>query len=78
MLNADIIAASAILTTTASRLPEIGEILKTKGLNKKIKFMIGGASISRDLVDWAGADEYGETAFQAVVVARKLIDDLRS
>jgi len=77
-LNADIIAASAILTTTASRLPEIGEILKTKGLNKKIKFMIGGASISRDLVDWAGADEYGETAFQAVVIARKLIDDLRS
>jgi corrinoid protein of di/trimethylamine methyltransferase len=77
-LNADIIAASAILTTTAKRLPEIGELLEKEGLKDQIKFMIGGASISRDMLDWAGADEYGETAFQAVVIARKLIEELRS
>lgn len=77
-LNADIIAASAILTTTANKLPEIGELLKSKDLTNKIKYMIGGASINRDMIEWSGADEYGETAFQAVVVARKLIDELRS
>lgn len=77
-LKADIIAASAILTTTAKRLPEIGKLLETEGLKDKIKFMIGGASISRDMLEWAGADEYGKTAFQAVVIARKLIEELRS
>ena len=77
-LNANIIAASAILTTTARRLSEVGEILDTRGLRSKIKYMIGGASINNDMVEWAGADAYGETAFRAVVVTRKLMSDLGS
>lgn len=77
-MNSNIIAASALLTTTCQRLPEIAEALKAKDLQSKVKFMIGGAAVSRDMVEWAGADGYGDSAVEAVAVARKLMDDTGS
>jgi methanogenic corrinoid protein MtbC1 len=72
-VGADIIAASAILTTTMSYMPDISAILNELGLRDKYMIMLGGAPV---IADWAmevGADGYGEDAVEAVEVAKNLM-----
>ena len=77
-LHPDIVAASAYLTTTSQRLPEISAALSDAGLRSQVKYMIGGAAVSREMTTWAGADGYGENAAEAVAVARELVGRVRS
>ena len=72
-MGADIIAASAILTTTMSYMPDISAILNELGLRDKYMIMLGGAPV---IADWAmevGADGYGEDAVEAVEAAKDLM-----
>jgi corrinoid protein of di/trimethylamine methyltransferase len=76
-VGADIIAASAILTTTMSHMPDIARILTELGLRQKYAIMLGGAPV---IADWAmsiGADGYGEDAVEAVEVANRLMERKR-
>lgn len=76
-LSADIIAASAILTTTMSYMPDIASMLSELGLRDKYMIMLGGAPV---IADWAmevGADGYGEDAVEAVDVAKRLMQKKR-
>jgi 5-methyltetrahydrofolate--homocysteine methyltransferase len=69
----DIVAASAYITTTTQRLPEIGEALEEAGLRGDISYLIGGASVGEGMVPWAHADAYAANAVEAVRVARELV-----
>ena len=76
-LSADIIAASAILTTTMSYMPDIASMLNELDLRDKYMIMLGGAPV---IADWAmevGADGYGEDAVEAVDVAKRLMQKKR-
>jgi 5-methyltetrahydrofolate--homocysteine methyltransferase len=76
-VGADIIAASAILTTTMSHMPDIARILTELGLREKYKIMLGGAPV---IAEWAmsiGADGYGEDAVEAVEVAAQMMQQKR-
>jgi corrinoid protein of di/trimethylamine methyltransferase len=72
-VNADIIAMSALLTTTMVKQREVIEELEKEGLRKKIKIMVGGAPVTRDWVNSIGADGYSEDAIGAVLTAKKLM-----
>jgi corrinoid protein of di/trimethylamine methyltransferase len=72
-VNADIIAMSALLTTTMVKQREVIEELEKEGLRKKIKIMVGGAPVTRDWVNSIGADGFSEDAIGAVVMAKKLM-----
>lgn len=72
-VNADIIAMSALLTTTMVKQREVIEELEKEGLRKKIKIMVGGAPVTRDWVTSIGADGYSEDAIGAVMLAKKLM-----
>jgi methanogenic corrinoid protein MtbC1 len=48
-------------------------MLKAQGLRKKVKVMVGGASVNQAYADKIGADGYGKDAVEAVIKARKLI-----
>ncbi len=72
-VNADIIAMSALLTTTMVKQREVIEELEKEGLRKKIKVMVGGAPVTRDWVTTIGADGYSEDAIGAVMLAKKLL-----
>ncbi len=72
-VNADIIAMSALLTTTMVKQKEVIEDLVKEGLRGKFKVMVGGAPVTRDWVKAIGADGYSEDAFGAVVVAKQLV-----
>ena len=75
--GADIIAASAILTTTMTYMPDITATLGELGLRDKYKIMLGGAPVIDDWAIEIGADGYGEDAVEAVEVAKRLMQEKR-
>jgi corrinoid protein of di/trimethylamine methyltransferase len=72
-LNADIIAASAILTTTMAYMPDLADLLGEMGIRDKFRIMIGGAPVTQEFTEEAGADGYGKDAAEAVEVAKRLM-----
>ena len=72
-VNADIVALSALLTTTMVKQGEVIEALDDMGLRGKVKVMVGGAPVTREWVEKIGADGYSEDAIGAVKVARELV-----
>lgn len=72
-VNADILAMSALLTTTMVKQREVIEELEKEGLRKRVKVMVGGAPVTRDWVSTIGADGYSEDAIGAVITAKKLM-----
>lgn len=76
-VGADIIAASAILTTTMSYMPDLSANLNELGLRHKYMIMVGGAPVIDDWAMEIGADGYGEDAVEAVEVAKRLMQEKR-
>ena len=76
-VGADIIAASAILTTTMSYMPDISATLSELGLREKYMIMVGGAPVINEWATEIGADGYGEDAIEAVEVAKRLMQKKR-
>jgi corrinoid protein of di/trimethylamine methyltransferase len=68
----DIVALSALLTTTMPRMREIVEALREAGLRDRVKIMVGGAPINHKFANDIGADGYAEDAGGAVDLARSL------
>lgn len=64
-LRADIIGASALMTTTMPAQKELVDILVAKGLRDKYHVILGGAPVTREWVTEAGADSWGEDAAKA-------------
>lgn len=72
--GANIVGASALLTTTLLELKRLIDSIAEAGLAGKVKVMIGGAPVTQDFADEIGADGYADDAIAAVAVARKLIN----
>lgn len=71
--GAQIIAMSALLTTTMPNMKNTIEALKEAGLRDKVKVMIGGAPVTQTYADQIGADGFAEDASRAVAKARSLL-----
>ena len=71
--QADILAMSALLTTTAAEQKKVIDTLKEKGIREKVKVMVGGGAITADFAQSIGADGYDPTAPGAVELARRLV-----
>lgn len=72
--NADLVGLSALLTTTMANQRKVIEALDAKGLRKNVRVMIGGAPCNTDWAKQIEADGYGQTASDAVRIARLLMD----
>ena len=72
-VNADIVAMSALLTTTMVHQKDVIEALEDVGLRGKVKVMVGGAPVTQDWVNQIGADGYSEDAIGAARVAKQLL-----
>jgi corrinoid protein of di/trimethylamine methyltransferase len=71
--NANIIAMSALLTTTMPAMRTTIEALKQAGVRENVKVLIGGAPITQKYADEIGADGYSENAVGAVALAKKAV-----
>ena len=69
----DVLAMSALLTTTMPSMKATIDALKEAGLRDKVKVIIGGAPVTQEYANQIGADGYGEDANQAVRVAKQLL-----
>ncbi len=69
--HADIIALSALMTTTMQKMGEVVKAVKESGL--KAKVMIGGAVTTPEFMKEIGADGYAKDAAEAVKVAKSLL-----
>jgi trimethylamine corrinoid protein len=72
-VGADIVALSALLTTTMVHQKDVVEALEDIGLRSKVKVMVGGAPVTQEWVKQIGADGYSEDAIGAARVAKQLL-----
>lgn len=70
--NAQIIACSALLTTTMGEMRNIVEAVSASEMKGKVKIMVGGAPITQAFCDQIGADNYTPDAATAAEVALDL------
>jgi 5-methyltetrahydrofolate--homocysteine methyltransferase len=71
--HAQIVALSALLTTTMSNMGRVVNALAEAGLTGRIRVMVGGAPISREFADHIGAAGYAPDAVKAVREAERLM-----
>lgn len=76
-LKVDIIAGSALMTTTMPAQRDIISVLKEEGIRDQFKCIFGGAPVSPEWVAKIGADAYAETASGAVEQAKALMAEIR-
>jgi 5-methyltetrahydrofolate--homocysteine methyltransferase len=69
----DILALSALLTTTMATMKQTIEEIKAAGLRDKIKIMVGGAPVTEKYAQQIGADGYSPDASRAVGLAESLM-----
>ncbi|MEA2052425.1 MAG: cobalamin-dependent protein [Euryarchaeota archaeon] len=71
--GADIIAMSALLTTTREYMAEVIQYFREAEL--EVKIMVGGSAVSEEYAMEIGADAYGKDAVDAVKKAKALIQN---
>jgi corrinoid protein of di/trimethylamine methyltransferase len=72
-VSADIIAISALLTTTLVGQRDVIDALKDAGDRDKYKVIIGGGATTKEWADTIGADGWAATAYEAVTLSSKLV-----
>jgi len=72
-VNANLVGASALLSTSLPMQREIVEGIVAAGLRDKVKLIFGGAPVTEEWVREIGGDGYAENAMEAVNVAKKLL-----
>jgi 5-methyltetrahydrofolate--homocysteine methyltransferase len=69
----DVIAMSALLTTTMTQMKTTLEALEEAGVKGKVKTLIGGAPVTQNYADEIGADGYARDAASAADKAKELL-----
>jgi 5-methyltetrahydrofolate--homocysteine methyltransferase len=69
----NILALSALLTTTMPQMKKVIEELKARDLRDRVKVMVGNAPVNDTFAEKIGADAYGKDAFEAVEMCRRFV-----
>jgi corrinoid protein of di/trimethylamine methyltransferase len=73
-VKADIVAMSALLTTTMPNMIKVIDALAEAGLRERVRVMVGGAPISQEFATQIGAEGYAPDAIKAVREAKRLME----
>jgi 5-methyltetrahydrofolate--homocysteine methyltransferase len=73
--HADIVALSALLTTTTPQFGRVLEALSEAGQRERVAVMVGGAPVTRALAEEVGADGYADDCIAAVDEAERLLGE---
>ncbi len=69
----DVLALSGFLTLAYDSMKETIQKIKNEGLRDSLKIMIGGGTVDENIVEYVGADAFGDSAIEAVKLANKWI-----
>jgi 5-methyltetrahydrofolate--homocysteine methyltransferase len=70
----DILALSALLTTTMQMMKTTIEAVTAEGLRDQVKIIVGGAPVTEAYATQIGADGFSPDASRAVTVAKSLMN----
>lgn len=70
----DVLAMSALLTTTSAEQKNVISGLEEAGLRDKVKVIVGGSPINQEFADSIGADGYGATAPEGVKLVKNFLN----
>jgi methanogenic corrinoid protein MtbC1 len=73
--DAEIVAISAMMTTTMMGMQKAVEMIRER--NPNVGIMLGGAPLTQEVASLFGADGYAESAGNAVQEALKMLKNLR-
>jgi 5-methyltetrahydrofolate--homocysteine methyltransferase len=68
----DILALSALITTTMQNMQPVIEALEKSGLRQHVKVLVGGAPLTEEFAQHIGADGFAADASRAVTMAKLL------
>jgi len=71
--GANVVAMSALLTTTMTNMQATIEALRDAGLRDQVRIIVGGAPITKTYADEIGADGYAEDASSAVRLVKEVL-----
>ncbi len=71
--QADVVAMSALMTTTMNGMKDVISLLEKEGVRSKVKVIVGGAPVSQKWSDLIEADGYAKNGGQAVELVRDLL-----
>ena len=69
-----VLALSGFLTLAYDSMKETIQKIKNEGLRDSIKIMIGGGTVDENIVEYVGADAFGDSAIEAVNLANKWVE----
>lgn len=69
----DILAMSALLTTTIGEMRNVIQEVTDEGLRDKVKIIVGGGPVTQDFADEVGANGYGKDIFGAIDVVNHIL-----
>ena len=72
--GAQVVAMSALLTTTMANMPTTIKAFEEAGIRDKVKIMVGGAPVTQEFADKIGADGFAPDASQAAKVALTFVN----
>ncbi|BHH83482.1 cobalamin B12-binding domain-containing protein [Desulforhopalus sp. 52FAK] len=70
--GAQVVAISALLTTTMPAMKETVDAITKSGLRSQVKIMVGGAPVTQEFADEIGADGFAYDAGSAARLAKEL------
>ena len=72
--GAEVIALSALLTTTMTNMREVIDAIAAAGLRERVRIVIGGAPITAEYAEDIGADGFAKDASAAVRLVRGVLE----
>jgi methylmalonyl-CoA mutase cobalamin-binding domain/chain len=69
----DVVGLSGLLTLAFESMKETVDAIQAAGLRDEVKIMIGGAPVDEHVQEYAGADDWGADAMQAVSLVKKWV-----
>jgi len=71
--GAEIVCLSSLLTMTVHEITNVHEALKEVGLRDKVKLVVGGAPLNKELANKLGADNFAEDAVAGVRLIKQIV-----
>lgn len=71
----DIVACSALISATMVNIEGVIGALQENGVRDQVKVMVGGAPLDQKFAESVGADYYGKTLRDAVVIANAVVEE---
>lgn len=69
--NAEVLGLSALLTTTVPEFESVVKEMKKADLRDKVKVIVGGAAVNKEVAEKYGVDAWGKTAVDGLRICKQ-------